>query len=191
MNVIENFGSYLNASIQTKQLIMKDSDTKKSIAKLAVSALETIKNNKKLIFCGNGGSFADSQHLAAEFVSRFEFDRHPLPALALGTNSSNMSAIGNDYGYEQVFARELSVIAEKGDLFIPISTSGQSKNILNAVGVAKQKEIKCIALTGDTGGALATQTECVRVPSNVTAHIQESHIMIGHFVCKFVEGNIF
>ena len=132
-----------------------------------------------------------TQHLAGEFVSRFMIDRAPLPALALGTNSSNLSAIGNDYGYEYVFARELNVIADVDDLFIPISTSGKSRNILEAVKVAKAKGIKCIGLTGEAESPFPRGIQCINVPSTVTPHIQESHITIGHFVCKYVEEKYF
>jgi D-sedoheptulose 7-phosphate isomerase len=191
VKISQNLEAFLTQSIETKQKIISDQKIKDSIVELALTALETLQNGNKIIFCGNGGSFADAQHLAAEFVSRFMIDRGPLPALALGTNASNLSAIANDYGYEYVFARELRVIAQAGDLFIPISTSGKSHNVLEAVKVACEKGLKCFALSGGSESPLAKQTHCISVPSNITAHIQESHITIGHFVCKFVEEQYF
>ena len=145
----------------------------------------------KIIFAGNGGSFADSQHLAAEFISRFLFDRSALPAIALGTNSSNMSAIGNDYGYENVFARELDALGSKGDIFIPITTSGNSPNLIEAVKIASDRKLKTIALTGETGGALGSMCECLKIPSSNVPRVQESHILIGHILCQIAEEGIF
>lgn len=161
------------------------------IAEAGEAIIECLKNQGKIIFAGNGGSFADSQHLAAEFISRFLFDRSALPAIALGTNSSNMSAIGNDYGYENVFARELDALGSKGDIFIPITTSGNSLNLIEAVKIASNRNLKTIALTGETGGALATLCECVKVPSSNVPRVQESHILIGHILCQIAEEGIF
>lgn len=182
---------FFRKSIETKEELISQPDIIGSIADLALAALETVKSGHKVIFCGNGGSFADAQHLATEFISRFMIDRMPLPALALGTNSSNLSAIANDYGYEQVFARELSVMGHKDDLFIPISTSGRSPSVLEAVRVSQKMGIRCVALTGSSQSPLSTLCTCIQVPSDVTAHIQECHITIGHFICKFVEENYF
>lgn len=161
------------------------------IAEAGEAIIKCLKNQGKIIFAGNGGSFADSQHLAAEFISRFLFDRSALPAIALGTNSSNMSAIGNDYGYENVFARELDALGSKGDIFIPITTSGNSLNLIEAVKIASNRNLKTIALTGETGGALATLCECVKVPSSNVPRVQESHILIGHILCQIAEEGIF
>ena len=191
MNNVSDLESFFLHSIEVKKKLIAQENTKSSIINLASAALKTLQSGNKVIFCGNGGSFADAQHLAAEFVSRFVRDRAPLPAIALGTNSSILSAIGNDYGYRFVFAREFSVIAQKGDLFIPISTSGKSENILEAVKVANAQGIKCVALTGENESPLSNLASCIKVPSKITAHIQECHIMIGHFVCKFVEERFF
>jgi D-sedoheptulose 7-phosphate isomerase len=150
-----------------------------------------LRTGGKIIFAGNGGSFADAQHLSAEFISRFMFDRAPLASLVLGANNSAISAIGNDYGYEQVFARELQGLANSGDLFIPITTSGNSRNILAAVEQAGRQGIKVVAFTGEGGGKLAASCECLCVPSRETARIQESHIMIGHIICALVERQYF
>jgi D-sedoheptulose 7-phosphate isomerase len=145
----------------------------------------------KVIFAGNGGSFADAQHLSAEFISRFMFDRAPLASLVLGANNSAISAIGNDYGYEQVFARELKGMARPADVFIPITTSGNSRNILAAVDEAKRQGLVTLALTGAGGGKLAGLCDFLCVPSRDTARIQECHIMIGHIVCGLVERQYF
>jgi D-sedoheptulose 7-phosphate isomerase len=161
------------------------------IAGAGEAIIECLESRGKIIFAGNGGSFADSQHLAAEFISRFLFDRSALPAIALGTNSSNMSAIGNDYGYENVFARELDALGSKGDIFIPITTSGNSPNLIEAVKIASARKLKTIALTGETGGALGSMCECLKIPSSNVPRIQESHILIGHILCQIAEEGIF
>tara|TARA_B110000438_G_scaffold303462_1_gene365048 strand:+ start:3126 stop:3707 length:582 start_codon:yes stop_codon:yes gene_type:complete len=178
-------------SISTKDLILGNNELINQIQLLIDSCLFSLSNGGKIIFAGNGGSFADAQHLSAEFTSRFMFDRNPLPSIALGTNSSAMSAIGNDYGYEKVFSRELDSIAKDNDLFIPISTSGNSKNIINAIEIAMNKKIKVIALSGSSGGLIKPLCECICIPSNNTARIQESHIMIGHIICGIVEAEFF
>ena len=144
----------INKSIEVKRLVLANNEIISKVDKLVNDCLESIKSGGKIIFCGNGGSFADSQHLAAEFVSRLRFDRAPLPSVALGTNSSNLSAIGNDYGYEEVFRREIIAIGDKRDIFIPISTSGNSKNVINAIIAAKEKKIITCALTGGEGGKI-------------------------------------
>lgn len=158
------------------------------VGKLLINILN---NRGKIFFAGNGGSFADSQHLAAEFTSRFLFERNALPAIALSTNSSNMSAISNDYDYENIFARELYALSSNKDIFIPISTSGNSKNLIKAVNVANNKGLKIIALTGSTGGTLSELCECIKVPSTNVPRIQECHILIGHLLCQIAEEGIF
>ena len=145
----------------------------------------------KIIFCGNGGSFADAQHLSAEFTSRFLFDRPGLPSLALGTNSSAMTAIGNDYGYENVFAREIQAIATPADVLIAITTSGNSGNILKALEAAKEANVPAVVLTGAGRGMLDDATETLNIPSTDTARIQECHILLGHIICGLVEESIF
>jgi D-sedoheptulose 7-phosphate isomerase len=161
------------------------------ITDLSLSVVNCLQNGGKLFFAGNGGSFADAQHLAAEFVSRFLINRSALPALALGTNSSNMSSIANDYGYKNVFSRELEALGSKRDLFIAISTSGNSKNLIEAVNSANKKGLKSIALTGATGGALNKICDCIKVPSTEVPRIQECHILIGHLLCQIAEEKIF
>ena len=181
----------IHESIAVKQTLLEDHALLSQIAQLAEDCLNALRQGGKVIFAGNGGSFADAQHLSAEFTSRFLFDRAPLPSLALGTNNSTLSAIGNDYGFEQVFARELRGIAQPHDVFIGISTSGNSPNILAAVQVAKELSLRQMAWTGQTGGILADQCECLRVPSTETARIQECHILVGHVLCELVEQQFF
>lgn len=147
-----------------------------------------LRSGGKVIFCGNGGSAADSQHLAAELMGRFMKDRAPLPALSLTVDTSALTAIGNDYGYEQVFARQLRGIGRKGDVLIGITTSGNSKNVVLALAAAREMGIKTIAFTGSKGGEAAIHADlCIKVPSDRTDQIQQMHIAIGHIVCGLVE----
>jgi len=191
MNDIKILENYFTESIHIKTKLLKDDLTKKSILNLSYLALKTLKNGGKIILAGNGGSFSDAQHITAEFISRFMFDRAPLPALTLGTNNSVLSAIGNDYSYQDIFSRELRVLGSKNDLFIPISTSGNSKNIIAAAKTAIELNIKCFGLTGTSSSELTKIIDCVKVPSNQTAHIQECHITIGHYICMYVEREFF
>ena len=181
----------ISASMQVKQALWADVALLEQLARLADACLDALRSGGKVIFAGNGGSFADAQHLSAEFTSRFMFDRAPLASLALGTNSSAISAIGNDYGYEQVFARELQGIARPGDIFIPISTSGNSANILAAVKMANNLGVKTLAWTGASGGQLKALCDCLCMPSQETARIQECHILLGHILCGMVESAYF
>jgi D-sedoheptulose 7-phosphate isomerase len=183
--------SEIEESIKVKSDIKNNKSLILKIESLANEILSSINNGGKIMFCGNGGSFADSQHLAAEFVSRLRFDRAPLPSIALGTNSSNITAIANDYGYEEVFSREIIAIGKETDILIPISTSGNSKNILKAIKSAKDKQIKVIGLSGKNGGEMKNLCDLIIVPSESTEKIQESHIMIGHIVCSIVEYEYF
>jgi D-sedoheptulose 7-phosphate isomerase len=179
------------ASISVTTAALGDSHLLGQLDSLTGSCIQALRGGCKVIFAGNGGSFADAQHLSAEFTSRFLFDRAPLPSIALGTNSSAMSAIGNDYGYEQVFARELQAIAVAGDVFIPISTSGNSPNILAAAAVAARLKITTVAWSGSTGGRLEDCCECICVPATETARIQECHILMGHILCGLIENEMF
>ncbi|MBM4229339.1 MAG: D-sedoheptulose 7-phosphate isomerase [Gammaproteobacteria bacterium] len=179
------------ASIAVKQAVLADDQLIAQIEKLAADCIQCLQSGGKVIFAGNGGSFSDAQHLSAEFVSRFMFDRAPLASLVLGANNSTISAIGNDFGYDQVFARELQGVARPGDVFIPITTSGNSRNIMIAVEQAKKQGLTTVALTGRGGGKLAPLCDCLCVPSRETARIQECHITIGHIVCGLVEKGYF
>ena len=178
-------------SVQTKELLLSDSATIELIQDMALACISCIESGGKVIFCGNGGSFGDSQHLSAEFTGKYAKDREPMASVALGTNSSSMSAIGNDYGYESVFSRELEAIGKKEDILICITTSGNSKNILEVLKSAEEMNIKYFILTGNSGGALKDEASCIKVPSDITGRIQESHIMIGQIVCQIVEESIF
>lgn len=179
------------ASIAAKQDILADEKLINQIHNLALQCLQCLKGGGKIIFAGNGGSFADAQHLSAEFICKFMFDRAPLASIVLGANNSAISAIGNDYGYQQVFARELKGLARAGDLFIPISTSGNSPSILQAIEQAVKLQLPTIALAGASGGQMAALCECLCAPSTDTARIQECHIVIGHIICCLVDQKYF
>jgi len=189
--MIDIIKSEINDSIRIKQAVVNDFIILDQLQKLANKAIESLQNGGKIIFCGNGGSFADAQHLSAEFVSRLRFDRSPLSSIALGTNSSTFSAVANDYRYDKVFTRELIALCKSDDVFIPITTSGNSPNILDAVSWAKENNIYTIGLTGGNGGKLAALCDCIIVPSNRTEKIQEVHIMLGHIFCHIVEDSLF
>lgn len=179
-------------SIAVKQYILNDDVLLKNID-CAVNMIEiSLRNGGKIHFCGNGGSAADAQHLAAELSGRFYFDRPPLNAEALHCNSSYLTAVANDYGYDIVFSRMLECSARKGDVVVGISTSGNSRNIIKAYEVAKQKGIHIISFTGAGGGKMKEYSDIlINVPSTDTPRIQESHIMIGHIICELVESNMF
>lgn len=191
MSHLDTIRTDLLASIAVKRALLDDAKLLDQIEALARKCLISLNAGGKIIFAGNGGSFADAQHLSAEFVSRFNFDRAPLASVALGTNNSAISAIGNDYGYEQVFSRELEAVAKVGDVFVGISTSGNSPNVLAAVEKALALGIEVACLTGRSGGKLASLCACLRIPSDETARIQECHITIGHIICGLVENLYF
>lgn len=155
---------------------------------LAQKCTEAFKANKKIILCGNGGSASDAQHIAAEFVGRFLKDRQALPSIALTTDTSILTAVGNDYGYDYVFSRQVEALGQEGDIFIGISTSGNSGNVIKAVEAAKEKGIYAVVLSGRDGGALKEYADMnLIVPSDITAHIQETHIMALHTLCTLIE----
>lgn len=182
----------LNASCLVKQRLIEDPVRLADIEAAAESCITALTQGKKLLLAGNGGSAADSQHIAAELVGRFEKDRIGLPALALTTNSSSMTAIANDYGYDSVFSRQIQAFANDGDVLIGFSTSGDSPNIVSAVKEAKRMGLITIGMTGNSGGALVDICDhCIRVPDTNTARIQESHITIGHIICSLIEQAIF
>jgi D-sedoheptulose 7-phosphate isomerase len=191
MPMIDQVRAEVEASIGVKRAVLGDPALLGQVARLAQDCLDALRAGGKVIFAGNGGSFADAQHLSAEFTSRFLFDRAPLASLALGTNNSAISAIGNDYGYEHVFSRELEAIAKPDDIFIPITTSGNSPNVLAAVGIATRLGIKTVVWTGASGGRVKPLCECICIPSSETARIQECHILIGHILCGLVEAGYF
>ncbi|QTA38490.1 D-sedoheptulose 7-phosphate isomerase [Thermosipho ferrireducens] len=182
----------LKESIEVKSKILSDKELIKKIENSAELIVRALKNGKKVIFCGNGGSAADAQHLAAELMGKFYFNRPPLPAFSLTVNTSVLTAIGNDFGYEKVFVRQLQGISEKGDVIVGISTSGNSKNVIEAFKYAKNIGMNVIAFTGKNGGKMKDYADVlINVPSEDTPRIQESHITIGHIICGIVESAIF
>ncbi len=190
--MIDYIKSEVAASAETKQKILNDGAFLEEIAEVIKACVTVYKKGKKILIAGNGGSAADAQHFAAELVGRYGFDRPSLPALALTTDTSNLTAIGNDYGYDYVFSRQLEGMGEAGDLFIGISTSGNSQNILNAFASAKEREITTVALTGRDGGKMAHAADyTLIVPSNATPRIQESHLLIEHMICDAIEKEMF
>ena len=185
------FHAYIERSMAIKRAVLFDHKISRQIEFLAEACLASLRAGGKVIFAGNGGSFADAQHLSAEFISRFMFDRAPLASVVLGANNATLSAVANDYGYDQAFSRELMGIGKVEDIFIPISTSGNSPNILAAAEVAKNLGIFTMGLTGQCGGSLKSVCECLNVPSLEVAHIQECHTMLGHILCLLVEEGFF
>ncbi|TET92979.1 MAG: SIS domain-containing protein [Desulfobacteraceae bacterium] len=159
---------------------------------LAEYISKAFKNDKKLMLCGNGGSAADAQHIAAEFVNRFQLDRHPLPAMALTTDTSIITSVANDYGYEEVFSKQIQALGVEGDILLAISTSGNSKNILSAIRTAKEKHLYTVGLIGGDGGEMVTLVDLsLVVKSNQTPRVQEAHILTGHIICELVEYILF
>tara|TARA_B110000879_G_C10994642_1_gene440664 strand:- start:103 stop:690 length:588 start_codon:yes stop_codon:yes gene_type:complete len=183
--------SEIEASIGVKSQLLGDEFLMEQITQLAKKCIKSLRLGGKVIFCGNGGSFADAQHLSAEFTSRFMFDRPGLASIALGTNSSSMTAIGNDYGYENVFSREIESIATSNDMLIAITTSGNSLNILKAIDAAKKIDLPLVVFTGQGRGKLKEDVPTLNIPSTNTARIQECHILIGHIICGLVESEMF
>lgn len=181
----------IQKSIDIKNLLLKDSHITDKLETLAIKCIESLNLGGKIIFYGNGGSFADAQHLSAEFTSRFLFERPGLASLALGTNSSSMTAIGNDYGYENVFSREIESIADIKDVLIGITTSGNSMNVIKALKTATDLGLTSFILTGESGGNIPKTNFTINVPSSDTARIQECHILIGHILCGIVEDSIY
>lgn len=192
MNIENIIVSQIKESVSVKESILRDSDTLDVIKEVAELVTDAYKNGFKTLLAGNGGSAADAQHIAGEFVSRFYFDRPGLPSIALSTDTSILTAIGNDYGFDKLFERQVQAQGMAGDVFIGISTSGNSKNIIKALLACKEKGIKTVGLTGQSGGNMAELCDfCIKVPSMETPRIQESHILIGHIICCIVEEAIF
>lgn len=182
------------ADIFAESIVVKQETLKKNLPQIVASAktiIEAFKHGHKLFFCGNGGSAADSQHIAAEFVGRFQKERKAWPAIALTTDTSALTALGNDYTYDIVFSRQLEALGQKGDVIIGISTSGNSKNVLEAMKKAKELGIKTIGVTGGAGGQLASLCDLTIIASSSkTARIQESHLCVFHSICQLVEDEL-
>ncbi len=184
--------SIIQSSIDVKQQILKDPALLQKIDTISDLITKAFKDGNRIYFCGNGGSAADAQHLAAEFSGRFYTDRDALPAEALHCNSSYLTAVANDYSYDVIYARLIKGIGQKGDFLIGLSTSGNSGNIIKAFEVAREKGIHTVGFTGETGGKMATLSDyLINVPSKDTPRIQESHIMLGHIICQLVEERYF
>jgi D-sedoheptulose 7-phosphate isomerase len=181
----------VEASIAVKRALL-ESDALSLTERAAAVLTESLRAGGKAIFCGNGGSAADATHLAAELVGKFQLDRPPLPALSLSDNASSLTAIGNDYEYAQVFARQLRGLASPGDVLVALSTSGTSANVVEAVRAAAEIDVRTVAFTGAGGGDLASLAEvCVRIPSDSTARIQEGYMLLCHTACELVERALF
>lgn len=182
----------ISSSIEVKQNVLNDVSLINQMMTVVNEATEAFKNGNKILFCGNGGSAADAQHLAAEFSGRFYKDRKALPSDALHCNTSYLTAVANDYSYDVIYSRLIEGIGNKRDLLIGLSTSGNSKNIVNAFRKAHELEMLTVGFTGNTGGAMKEVSDIlINVPSSDTPRIQESHILIGHIICELVEKNIF
>jgi len=179
-------------SIGTKKKILENKDTLSLIEKVTEEIVAAFKNDKKVLFCGNGGSAADAQHLAAELSGKFYLDREPLFAEALHVNPSYLTAVANDYSFEEVFSRLVRAKGREGDILIAISTSGNSLNVIKAIETANKMKMITIGLTGENGGKMKGICKyLIKVPSNDTPRIQESHILIGHIICEIVEKGLF
>jgi len=182
----------IKASIDTKQSVLQNEGLLKTIAASVDVIVNAFRNGKRVYFCGNGGSAADAQHLAAEFSGRFYTDRKALPAEALHCNTSYLTAVANDYGFDEIYSRLIEGIGEAGDVLIGLSTSGNSPNIIKAFTTAKKKEMITIGFTGKSGGEMRTLCDhLINIPSTDTPRIQEIHIMVGHIICQLVEEKYF
>lgn len=182
----------ISQSIDIKAKILNNKDFIKEISRAVELLIETFKNGNKVLFCGNGGSAADAQHLAAEFSGRFYYDRPPLRAEALHVNTSYLTAVANDYSYDMVYSRMIRALGDRNDVLVAISTSGNSKNIILALEEAKKRNMKIISLSGLGGGLMKEFSDIIfEVPSKDTPRVQESHIMIGHILCELVESSLF
>lgn len=179
-------------SISIKTALLNNSEIENIITKIVDVIVNCYNNGGKVLFCGNGGSAADAQHLAAELSGRFYMDRAPLNAEALHVNSSYLTAVGNDYSFDEVYSRIVKAKGKQGDVLVGISTSGNSKNIVRAFEEAKKQGLTLVLLTGEAGGVLKDLTDYIlKVPSNDTPRIQECHILIGHIICELVEERLF
>jgi D-sedoheptulose 7-phosphate isomerase len=188
----EKIKSQIISSAELKQKLLESTEVLSGIEKAAQAIIAAFRDNKKLMLAGNGGSAADAQHIAAEFINRFGFDRPALPSVALSTDTSVLTSIGNDSGFEKIFARQVEALGNEGDVFIGISTSGTSENIIRAFNICRKEKIVTIGLTGIFGGPMKDLCDiCIKVPSDETPRIQEAHNLIGHIICSLVEEELF
>jgi D-sedoheptulose 7-phosphate isomerase len=191
-NAIDIIVRSIEDSVSTKQQILRNEDLVDRINQVADIMVKALKDGKRILWCGNGGSAADAQHLAAELSGRFYYDRPPLNSEALHCNTSYLTAVANDYGYDLIYSRMIDGACHPGDVLVGISTSGNSTNICNAFRKAKDIQVITVALTGETGGKMKELADyLLNVPSTDTPRIQESHIMIGHIICEIVESRMF
>ena len=189
---MNNIEKIIGESIATKQRILENKELVQRIDEFKSMIIAAYRKGAKVLFCGNGGSAADAQHIAAELSGRFYLDRKPLYAEALHCNSSFVTSVSNDYGFENVFSRAVEAFAHKGDILVGISTSGNSANVLKACEKAREIGVSIIAMTGNDGGKMAQLSDLlINIPSTDTPRIQEAHIMIGHIVCELVEKELF
>lgn len=191
-NMRDFIANQVKKSYEIKKAILEDEQIVENILQIGELLIDIYKKGNKLLIAGNGGSAADAQHIAGELVSKFYFDRPALPAIALTTDTSIITAIGNDYGYEKLFSRQIEANGVQGDAFLGISTSGNSKNIIEGIQTAKKKGLITIGLTGESGGEMKDLCDyCICVPSTETPRIQEAHILIGHILCSMIEKAMF
>lgn len=189
---MEKIKQLIQASIDVKEQVLQNEEVLKTVATVANLIVDSLQKGGRIYFCGNGGSAADAQHLAAEFSGRFYTDRKALPAEALHCNTSYLTAVANDYSYDVVYARLIEGIGNKGDVLVGLSTSGNSANIVKAFETAKAKGIITVGFTGTTGGKMKDLSDhLINVPSNDTPRIQETHILLGHIICQLVEEKFF
>lgn len=182
----------IQQSIKVKQSVLANDRIVQELGKVVDAWVHALSSGRKVLFCGNGGSAADAQHLAAELSGRFYFDRDPLPAEALHVNTSYLTAVANDYSYEEIYARLIKGMGQPGDVLVAISTSGNSPNILRAVEEARKKKLIVVGMTGESGGKMASLCDfLLNVPSTDTPRIQEAHIMMGHILCELAESRLF
>jgi len=188
----EKIKSQIKSSIELKQKLLESTEIISGIENAAKAIISAFRNKNKLLLAGNGGSAADAQHIAAEFVNRFGFDRPALPSVALSTDTSVLTSIGNDSGFEKIFSRQIQALGNEGDVFIGISTSGTSENIIRALNTCRTNKTVTIGLTGIFGGPMKDLCDiCIKVPSDETPRIQEAHNLIGHIICSLVEEELF
>ncbi|WP_369969667.1 SIS domain-containing protein [Stenotrophomonas rhizophila] len=184
--------SEFDKTLANFQTMSTDAALRQQIADAVALCVSALRDGKKILFAGNGGSAADAQHWAGELVSRFYYDRPGLPAIALTTDTSILTAIGNDYGYDYTFARQIEALGQQGDVFVAISTSGRSKNIMRALDASEAKGVRVIGFTGKGGGDMLDRCDiCFRIPSDETPRIQEGHEFIGHLLCALIESEMF
>jgi D-sedoheptulose 7-phosphate isomerase len=182
----------IEANVAVGSALLHDRTFLAAVAKTGRIMAQALQSGNKVLFFGNGGSAADAQHLAAELTGRFMKERPALAALALTTNSSSVTALGNDYGFETIFARQIEGLARRGDVAVGISTSGNSPNVLQAIAAAHSRKLITVGMTGAKGGKLASAVDyCIRIPSDSTPRIQEAHILVGHVLCEIIEQELF